>query len=550
MPREITLPNGVIIEGVPDDATKYGVMEKAIRMGYATPEDFGHASMDANAATGQGDWHNFRTGIGRGMVDVARNVGNIMGLVDDEELAEADVLDRDLMSTKAGFTGSIVGELAATAPIGMGVGRAGTALLQARRANIIGRGTARTLTHPATRGAVEGAAYGALLGPHEDRGFGAALGGGLGASFGGLGRLLGNAWRNFRVTSLTPEAKQLMRETGEWIPLSQSADTSLVRLMYNGIVANLPVAGRKIRDQYDNAVGDLRHWVATKAHPDTPQANIALNLDDPVYVMMQKLDDYWSTAYDDVANSAYRTSGIRMPQQLRKLIEDVAEEGYRIPISPQVKGQRLLNLRNALNEIRSSSAVTEMKSLKTGMMRQIDNALGDIDDIIIKQSSDDIARTYQTLQAPYKNYMILTDAVRQAGTQGGEFTAKQLLGQAARRAGGTRGGGEVQRVANLARQALPEFPSRQGIFQIAAGLGLAASAFAGVGIPAAASAVGAISLGRMLASKSVQRWLAGQHRGGILNKVNHPYFNKMLQLAGYSARQQAAIKANLMAGED
>ncbi len=41
---DVTLPNGAVIEGVPDDATKDQIMQKAIAGGLATAEDFGQST--------------------------------------------------------------------------------------------------------------------------------------------------------------------------------------------------------------------------------------------------------------------------------------------------------------------------------------------------------------------------------------------------------------------------------------------------------------------------------------------------------------------------
>lgn len=126
----------------------------------------------------------FRAGLGRGMVNVGRQLGNIVGLVEDEELAQAGQLDAPLMQTGAGQAGSFVGELASTAPLAGGlVGMAGKGLGAAIPA-LRTTAAARPITTGAATGATEGAVEGSMLAGPESRAGGAMLGA-LGGTVGG-----------------------------------------------------------------------------------------------------------------------------------------------------------------------------------------------------------------------------------------------------------------------------------------------------------------------------------------------------------------------------
>jgi hypothetical protein len=59
---------------------------------------------------------NLRAGIGKGMVDTVRGVGQLVGLVSRDDIAESRRLDRDLMSTGAGKAGNVIGIMGAAAP--------------------------------------------------------------------------------------------------------------------------------------------------------------------------------------------------------------------------------------------------------------------------------------------------------------------------------------------------------------------------------------------------------------------------------------------------
>lgn len=58
-------------------------------------------------------------GVGMGMTNAARGVGNLVGLVSDEEIAEAKRLDAPLANTTAGTVGNVLGSAAALAPVAL-----------------------------------------------------------------------------------------------------------------------------------------------------------------------------------------------------------------------------------------------------------------------------------------------------------------------------------------------------------------------------------------------------------------------------------------------
>lgn len=87
------------------------------------------------------DSQNFAAGIGKGLVDMGRGIkqvgalaGNTLGLVDDAtvdatmaDVAESRARDAELSDTKAGLAGQVVGAVAGTGSIGLGLRGAGQA---------------------------------------------------------------------------------------------------------------------------------------------------------------------------------------------------------------------------------------------------------------------------------------------------------------------------------------------------------------------------------------------------------------------------------------
>ena len=175
---------------------------------------------ETGSAASESNFENLAAGLAQGVSNVGRQVGNMaqldqLGLdyFSDESLAERKALDEDLLDTKAGFTGSLIGEIGATLPLGLGGGA-----LAAKAIPGLGKTLAR-------RAAMQGATEGAIVGGPDNRLGGAALGagiGGIGAKAAqGLSRTLGARGKG-PLGQITDDAAQLQDEIDEFIPLSQA----------------------------------------------------------------------------------------------------------------------------------------------------------------------------------------------------------------------------------------------------------------------------------------------------------------------------------------
>jgi hypothetical protein len=83
-------------------------------------------------------------GAGRGLVHTADSVGNLFGLVPDSTMENLRGTDAPLMATTAGKVGNLVGEAAATAPLGGGIA-AGADLAAAKGAGLLARPLVKAL---------------------------------------------------------------------------------------------------------------------------------------------------------------------------------------------------------------------------------------------------------------------------------------------------------------------------------------------------------------------------------------------------------------------
>lgn len=111
---DVTLPNGVVIRGIPEGTNKFAIMEKAILKGLARPEDFGQES--ANPTEGMGTVDKLRAGWGKSIYDLGRGAGQLVGAVDREDVQASRERDAPLMETGAGKVGYVGGMIGNSLP--------------------------------------------------------------------------------------------------------------------------------------------------------------------------------------------------------------------------------------------------------------------------------------------------------------------------------------------------------------------------------------------------------------------------------------------------
>ena len=551
MPRDITLPNGFIMKNVPDNVRKHELAMTAIKSGVATNKDFGYEEVEQDKAT-------FLEGMGAGFMDVGRSVGNMVGLVDDETVMNQREIDEGLGGM--GKFGKITGELLATAPLGMGTGAAvgkGAAAMGAR--SMLPKAVAGTLGRGAGRGAVEGATYGAIMADPNERGAGAAGGAAFGGVLGAAGTALGKTLGKGQVTKITDEAKQLQKLTGTFIPLSQSAETGMTRMIYNAFLANIPGVGGKVRSQYKHALDDARRFAAEHAMPDTATAHNLVKLTgrETIDETITKMKSYWDVAFDSIKQLpivGLKGKTPTAPAWLAKAIQKQGQGMVKMPARGQtMTGAEMLELKTALGEI-----IPTLGSKAQGIAKAYTNQLDDL----MRQNFDPTGKgrgaaaralqEYFDASKYYRPWQTLKRAAEKA-----DDLSDFSMGQLAKTAKGGTGSvlpratqaaplATQRRVGQLGVDALENFPSKQGLFQTLAATSPVVAAVGtgmmGGGAGAMAAALPAVvALGRLGASKGLQRYLSGQTRFQRLNKVLFKKYSEELQRLGATARQAAQI---------
>ena len=185
---------------------------------------------------GMSDLDQTLAGAGRGLWHTGASIGNLAGLVPDSALAEEKKYDAPLLATGAGRFGNIVGEAAATAPLGGGASAALERVAPALARSLLVQG--------ATQGAVQGAATAEPGDRARDALVGALTGGALGgASATGRAAAYG--------LERSPAAQRLL-DQGVSLTPGQSNPTGAMN-QFEQSLESVPFAKQLVEGARDNA---------------------------------------------------------------------------------------------------------------------------------------------------------------------------------------------------------------------------------------------------------------------------------------------------------
>lgn len=111
----VTLPDGTVIEDVPEGTTKTQLIGKLQKGGYDVSGLIRQTAAQETVGEMSGT-QRFLAGAGKAMTDIARGVGQMVGISDDAAIAESRQRDAPLTQTGAGLSGNIVGGMATASP--------------------------------------------------------------------------------------------------------------------------------------------------------------------------------------------------------------------------------------------------------------------------------------------------------------------------------------------------------------------------------------------------------------------------------------------------
>ena len=465
---------------------------------------------------GNSFWQNLHEGVGRGIVNVGRHIGNAVGLMSDEKMDEYKQLDAPLMDTGGGVVGSMIGETAATAPLAIG---ASAGLLRA------GGTAAKIAANPISRGAFEGSLQGGLMADPGQKGEGAMLGGAVGALL-PAGQALGG--KVMRGMNRTPEAEALLRQGVDLTPGQMNPHGMFNQLEESWQSA--PIVGPIIKGARDNAVSDWQRAVVQQGA--APGQTIAkASGQDMLDAAYQGFDPAYAAGKGfPVGAKIMRTQGGDIPlsqafaQTGQKARFGLTPEGRANTVdwSKQNLDELVAQARQSGNGLQSDDLL-QFRSLLRQQKRGLDvsdpanraqaQMLGDLEQKVTQalesQLPPDAMAAVRAADAQYGQYKIAESAMGRAGDQVAGLTPAKLSQSVkaatddaayARGAGGPmrdlaqQGGAAFERVS-------PPTGARMAAFGVPAA---AAMANPWVGIPVAAGTLGltATKTGRKLASGS------------------------------------------------
>lgn len=473
-------------------------------------------------------------GVGSGLVDVGRKTTNLLlpdsltpDWANDEAISRQEEIDSQLLATGAGATGNLAGSILATAPVG---GAAGAGLKALSAGSKLARAApvlARALGAAPTRAALEGSVQGLMMAKPGERLSSALSMAGLGAGLSGVGGLIGKGIRGLRIPKSEEAAvleKMMARyaeEAGdEFIPISQAAKPGLGKQFYEGIVSNIPGGGQVLRKQFERSLDTFRETAMARALPHGTTIEHIMRKGDDIQEGFAKMATAWKEAFGHVNKMDVRV-GVKF--SVPKFVAESIELKIPKPVNGVLKGQALVDIKEAVqNAISRTPKRIEGKALRDKLIAYRNRLemnlikelrLGERAGKFDKGSAR--ARVFDS--ANWNNYRKLRATAERAGGAS-LFTPAKLATKATRLSGrsGIQGkGGRMQVLGKAGQKVLTSFPSRQGIFQTAAALGLMGGigaysspnnrvlgAAAGLGIPIVGS--------RVLAAKAIQKLLMGE----------------------------------------
>jgi hypothetical protein len=517
----------------------------------------GYAAEVPNATEGMSGVEKFRAGVGQGMVNIARHGANLVGMdklpftdidTSKQGLADAKQRDQALLETGAGRAGSIVGEIAATAPIGG---------LAAGGARALGGGLVRA-------GLAEGAAQGLLTADPGQRLRGAAEGAAFGAVLPGGARLVKFAGQPLRATK---EAKELIRRGVRLTPGELNPTGRLNQ--WEQALQSSGVGGATIRNAREGAMQDFQRAAAEAAggrgtklvgrqDPDewVRQLENQYNqrYDNAIGGYNQLTPDIWTTTGQNTPLFTYPGTGrgpvgamvdatsqrfpgaVVKPSQRTEMLGVLEDQlsALRTPtgqIPKNVTGRELQRVRSDIRAARRGTDEAGERALLGAGERKMTQS-------IESQINPADAAALQAVDADYGGFKVFQDAVARSRAAPGGFTPFQLessiakhtdLGEYAR-----GGGGPLRTLSKAGRKVFEQRVQPTGERQVLTGL------FGRWGTPGAASALAA-------ATKIDPKKLAGMTPGQrALNMKIAALRRKFLSelQAGQSLGTAGMIQAN------
>lgn len=522
------------------------------------------AQQGQGALEGMNTAEKFLAGAGQGMVNTAKNVGDIVGRVpglgflrpDAEKWAEERELSKPLLDTGAGATGSFVGETVATLPVG-GVAAAGGKAAAAK----IGTKLLSKAATPMGQAMLSGAASGAVLSGPENRQSGAFVGAALPYGLGKAGGLMRKGYQGLVKT--TPAAKKLSQE-GVDLTIGQMAPESLIGQMEE-LATDLPVLRQAIGARRGAARGQWQGLVLDEARaPGAAKLNPAAAVDDRLSAAYESFDAAYAPIKAKMVFPAVHNGGNGIPLQSTKKTQGAFARAVSDPevlATPQtrrmvggwlenqlgilpggtqrpglikrVPAEQLLKIReNIRGKIREKLSGANPDHEAAQLLGNAERA---VTDALETQLPAESSAALKAVDAAYRKHKIVSDSVRRAGDSPAGFTPAQLSASvkaSTPEAAYARGeGGRLRELAQTGREVFESSIPKTGVRAI----------------PLMASAPVTIPMAMLASTKRGTKLLTGSTRGQQkLQQLEDQIRRRILQAGGPEALEEGAAGAGAL----
>lgn len=399
-------------------------------------------NMSADPTQGMSRTDKFLAGAGKGMTDVARGVGQVLGLVDQQAIDDAKRRDAPLMDSGAGMAGNITGAVAATYPL----------------ARIPG---ANTLAGAALIGTASGALE--PVASDESRLAKTLMGGAAGLGGEAIARGLS------RVLSprTAPAVRQLMDEGVTPTPggILGGIPQKMESAMESWPIAGQAITGAKaaVTEEFNGAainraLSPIGQRVTSIGHEGMRQAREAVeqSYDDALSLLPTvQIDAPFAMAINRTRQAAQSLIPDRA-RQLEKILDD--EVAGRIAGSQQISGDLLHTIESQVK--RKASQLLKTQGYDE---QQMGAALSDLVTEIRALAARSSPEAADALKKSDAAYAMLLRLERAAGSQGapqGVFTPTQLgsavrgMDNSLRKVNIAQGEGLMQDLATSGREVL------------------------------------------------------------------------------------------------
>jgi hypothetical protein len=385
-------------------------------------------------------------GVGSGVTNVAQNIGNIFGLVEDETVRETRALTQPLRETTAGRIGEFGGELATSL-----IPAAGAARVIGAAAKVLpALSRAPALARAIGVGATEGAVQGAVTAGPGDRGEAAYLG----AATGGLFPAVGAAYRSARAgVRPTPAARALTQQGVDLTPGQMNPRGILGQL--EEVTEALPFVGPTVRGAREESWRQTKKLVAENAAPPGFQSVIPDNQNKAVDALRKGYNEAYKIVEGIDVTPFGLSTGFKQAVRDRSTLvkkDDVGSvarflnnELSAIQGRGIIKSEDLLRIRSNIRE------QLRARDISSGAERLLINAEKAVTDSLDSQLPADAMSALKAIDNQYAKFVVFRRAVEKGKEF--DFTPNQLslaVKEATDAGEYAAGGGRLREISNPA----------------------------------------------------------------------------------------------------